>query len=142
VVETFKLRWERVDLSPVYDAFLQRLPPAGELCRANLKPRLRMTALYYYANKLNYMLAGTGNKSERMMGYFTKFGDGGAAFLLGTENVIAALDDSYSVSYDFPDYRRAESDKFVRGVEDRFIREEGYAKFIPEAISGLFAKAK
>ena len=81
VADFFKIRRERVDLSPVYDVLLQHLPDGGEMCRANLKPRLRMTALYYYGNKLNYLVAGTGNKSERMMGYFTKFGDGGADFL-------------------------------------------------------------
>jgi NAD+ synthase len=81
VADTFGIRRERVDLSPVYDSFICQLPDAGEMCQANLKPRLRMTALYYFANKLNYLVAGTGNKSERLMGYFTKFGDGGADFL-------------------------------------------------------------
>jgi len=81
LAEAFHLRRERVDLSPVYDAFLQQLPEGGEMCRANLKPRLRMTALYYYANKLNYLVMGTGNKSERVMGYFTKYGDGGSDLL-------------------------------------------------------------
>ena len=42
------------------------------------------------------------------------FGDGAAAFLLGSNGVIASLEGSYSVSYDFPDYRRSEDDKFVR----------------------------
>ncbi len=44
---------------------------------ANIKPRLRMTTLYYFANLLDYLVVGTGNKSERMVGYFTKYGDGG-----------------------------------------------------------------
>jgi len=69
-------------------------------------------------------------------------GDGGAAFALGDQGVIATLDGSYSVSYDFPDYRRAEEDKYVRSVEDRFIREEGYLKFIPEAVTSLLKKYK
>jgi NAD+ synthase len=81
VADRFHLPRERLDLDPVYDAFLRQLPPAGKVCQANLKPRLRMAALYYYANKLNYLVMGTGNKSERAMGYFTKFGDGGADFL-------------------------------------------------------------
>lgn len=68
------------------------------------------------------------------------FGNGAAAVLLASNRVIASLEGSYSVSYDFPDYRRAEHDEFVRAVEDRFIREEGYTKFIPEAISGLLTK--
>jgi NAD+ synthase len=81
VADRFDLPWERLDLTPVYNAFLKQLPLAGESCRANLKPRLRMAALYYYANKLNYLVMGTGNKSERLMGYFTKFGDGGVDLL-------------------------------------------------------------
>jgi NAD+ synthase len=41
--------------------------------------------LYYFANKLNYLVVGTGNKTELMVGYFTKYGDGGADILpLGT----------------------------------------------------------
>ena len=68
------------------------------------------------------------------------FGDGAASLLLGGNGVIASLEGSYSVSYDFPDYRRSENDKFVRITEERFVREEGYAKFIPEVIAGLLRK--
>lgn len=48
---------------------------------ANVKPRLRMTTLYFVANSLNYLVAGTGNRSELTIGYFTKYGDGGADLL-------------------------------------------------------------
>jgi len=48
---------------------------------ANLKPRLRMTTLYYFAGKHSYLVAGTDNKSEAMIGYFTKYGDGGVDIL-------------------------------------------------------------
>lgn len=48
---------------------------------ANIKPRLRMLILYYFANKLNYLVVGTGNKSEIRIGYFTKYGDGAADIL-------------------------------------------------------------
>lgn len=51
---------------------------AEALARANLKPRLRMLALYYFANLLGYVVLGTGNKAEFTLGYFTKWGDGGA----------------------------------------------------------------
>jgi hydroxymethylglutaryl-CoA synthase len=70
------------------------------------------------------------------------FGDGAAAVHVGKENVIARIEGSYSLSYDFPDYRRDVSDAFVRGVEERFIREEGYGKIIPEAVTGLLKTAK
>jgi NAD+ synthase len=48
---------------------------------ANVKPRMRMATLYYVANTLNYMVAGTGNRSELSIGYFTKYGDGGVDLL-------------------------------------------------------------
>jgi NAD+ synthase len=66
-----------VDLSPPYDAFLKELPEGNPMARANLKPRLRMATLYYLAQSRNYLVAGTGNKPEFMVGFFTKYGDGG-----------------------------------------------------------------
>ncbi len=51
------------------------------LASSNLAPRLRMAILYYYANLLNRIVAGTGNRSEILIGYFTKHGDGGADML-------------------------------------------------------------
>ena len=53
----------------------------AKLPLANVKPRLRMTTLYFVANTLNYMVAGTGNRSELSIGYFTKYGDGGVDLL-------------------------------------------------------------
>lgn len=70
-----------IDLSKSYDNFIKILPRAGSLARANLKPRLRMMTLYYFANKNNYLVCGTGNKSELMIGYFTKHGDGATDIL-------------------------------------------------------------
>ncbi len=51
------------------------------LASSNLAPRLRMAVLYYYANQLNRLVAGTGNRSELLVGYFTKYGDGGVDML-------------------------------------------------------------
>ncbi len=48
---------------------------------ANIKPRLRMVALYFIANRLNHLVAGTGNRCELAIGYFTKYGDGGVDLL-------------------------------------------------------------
>ncbi len=47
----------------------------------NLKPRIRQTIWYFYANKLNCLVCGSSNKSELMIGYYTKFGDGAADIL-------------------------------------------------------------
>ncbi|MGE5196982.1 MAG: NAD(+) synthase [Deltaproteobacteria bacterium] len=70
-----------VNLTGIYENLIRILPEAGSLAKMNLKPRLRMVVLYYFANKLNYLVCGTGNKSEIMTGYFTKYGDGAADIL-------------------------------------------------------------
>ena len=71
----------RISLDSIYDNFLKILPPADNLARGNLKARLRMTTLYYFANMLNYIVIGTDNRSEVEIGYFTKYGDGGTDIL-------------------------------------------------------------
>ncbi len=48
----------------------------SKLAIGNLKARIRMSIIYYYANANNYLVSGTGNKSEILIGYFTKYGDG------------------------------------------------------------------
>jgi 3-hydroxy-3-methylglutaryl CoA synthase len=68
------------------------------------------------------------------------FGEGAAAMLVGNDNVIASLEGFYSLSYDFMDQWRADGEKYNRIWEDRWVRDEGYTKFIPEAISGLLKK--
>lgn len=70
------------------------------------------------------------------------FGDGAAALLVGNKEVIAELKGFYSVSYDFIDYRRLTSERFLRTWEERWIREEGYGKIIPEIVEGLLSKCK
>jgi len=55
--------------------------PRARIPVANIKPRLRMTTLYFIANSLNYLVAGTGNRAELAVGYFTKYGDGGCDLL-------------------------------------------------------------
>jgi NAD+ synthase len=89
----------RIDLAPAHDLlvndlktiFLQ-LPseqaaaePSTDLNArvplANIKPRMRMSVLYFIANSLNYLVAGTSNRSELTIGYFTKYGDGAADIL-------------------------------------------------------------
>lgn len=62
----------------------QSLDQAKKLALANMKPRLRMTVLYYVANLHSYLVVGASNLSEMTVGYFTKYGDGGVdLFLLG-----------------------------------------------------------
>jgi NAD+ synthase len=75
------LRTELVSLDGSLASLEAVLPDAQRSARANLKPRLRMVALYHYANRLSYLVAGTGNRSEIMLGYSTKHGDGAADIL-------------------------------------------------------------
>jgi len=70
-----------IDLTSAYDSLIAILPSADKNTTANIKPRLRMISLYYFASLKNYLVAGTGNKSEISVGYFTKYGDGGTDFL-------------------------------------------------------------
>lgn len=99
VAKQFSLPTVRVDLAAAYDtltatakAAVQTLPktihkehphddPRSRVPIANIKPRLRMATLYFVANSLNYLVAGTGNRSELAIGYFTKYGDGGVDIL-------------------------------------------------------------
>jgi len=81
VAARFKINRQIIDLTPVYEKFIKILPTADRITKGNLKARLRMLTLYYFANKLNYLVAGTGNKSEISVGYFTKYGDGASDFL-------------------------------------------------------------
>ena len=95
VASTFAIPVARVDLGPAFDAILESLMHAvkglpthvetvdikQQLPEANVKPRLRMASLYFIANSLNYHVAGTGNRSEITLGYYTKYGDGGVDVL-------------------------------------------------------------
>jgi NAD+ synthase len=99
IAERFSVPTQRIDLSRAYDAVIASLQPQvraipdhmlhapiGDRLRArlplaNVKPRLRMTALYFAANSLQYLVAGASNRAELAVGYFTKYGDGAADLL-------------------------------------------------------------
>jgi 3-hydroxy-3-methylglutaryl CoA synthase len=68
------------------------------------------------------------------------FGDAAAALVIGNDDVIAEFKGSYSVTYDFADHYRGQSAKYDRQWEDRWIRDLGFAQFIPEAVNGLLNK--
>jgi len=68
------------------------------------------------------------------------FGDAGAAFLVGSEDVIAEFKGAYSTTYDFVDHYRGAFGKYDRQWEDRWIRDEGYGVLLPETIEGFLEK--
>jgi NAD+ synthase len=94
--EKFSIEYKVVDLNNMYQEFIntinnvedkinlnqkikknKKIDSTLKMALANVKPRLRMTTLYYYAALNNYLVIGTDNRSELKLGYFTKFGDGG-----------------------------------------------------------------
>ncbi len=100
VADAFGIKALTVDLTAIAEAFYAAVPsprilfgdmlgepvPESEaareqLARANVRPRLRMITLYYLANLSRGIVVGTGNKTEAMIGYFTKYGDGGVDIL-------------------------------------------------------------
>jgi NAD+ synthase len=77
------IEFQVVNIGPIAASFEKRLNAgsADPIARGNLRARTRMTVLYYGANTENRVVMGTGNKSEILTGYATKFGDAGADFL-------------------------------------------------------------
>ncbi|MBN2515897.1 MAG: OB-fold domain-containing protein [Deltaproteobacteria bacterium] len=67
-------------------------------------------------------------------------GDGAAALMVGKNNLIAEFKGSFSLTRDFPDYRRIQEERFSHSWEERWIRDEGYMKIIPALVEGLFKK--
>ena len=81
VAELFHLKTQFCDLTNVVEAFYKDIPAfdaQDRLCKGNIKARARMICLYYYANKHNRIVCGSSDKSETLMGYFTKWGDAAA----------------------------------------------------------------
>jgi NAD+ synthase len=78
VAEKFGFDLEIIDISSVLKVCYHSLPVFEEpdkISKGNLKARMRMIFLYYYANRLNRIVCGSSDKSETMIGYFTKWGD-------------------------------------------------------------------
>lgn len=85
VVETFGVKFLIVDLSSSYEAMememnSQLMQDLSKEAKINIKPRLRMTTLYGIAQTLGYLVIGTGNLCESMVGYTTKWGDNSSDF--------------------------------------------------------------
>lgn len=73
---TLGIEYRKMELKAISDAFMQLLI-REKVPQGNLLARVRMTLLYYHANLLNRIVLGTGDRSEVLVGYFTKHGDGG-----------------------------------------------------------------
>lgn len=166
LADHFKITTIRVDLAPAYDRLVadlksavSRLPPEqapvttsesvdvkARVPLANVKPRLRMSSLYYVANTLNYLVAGTGNRSELTIGYFTKYGDGGVD-LLPIGNLLKSEVRALAASLDIPRpiIEKAPSAGLWLGQTDEaemgftYADLENYLTQGPEAVSPALA---
>ncbi|MEM2909543.1 MAG: NAD+ synthase [Nitrososphaerota archaeon] len=74
------IEYEVIDITTISDSLAsicKHESQASMIAKGNIKSRVRMIVLYYHANILNRLVAGTGNRSEILIGYYTKYGDGG-----------------------------------------------------------------
>jgi 3-hydroxy-3-methylglutaryl CoA synthase/NAD(P)-dependent dehydrogenase (short-subunit alcohol dehydrogenase family)/putative sterol carrier protein len=88
------------------------------------------------------ILVAAADRRETKTAYFYEmwFGDGAASVEVGERDVIAEFKGSFSVSYDFVDHYRGAQKKYDYVWEERWARDEGYSKIIPEAVNGLMKK--
>lgn len=77
MIDKIGLEYKLIDIAPIVNEYSKYLEP-NDFALGNLRARVRMNLLYYYANSKNYLVLGSGDKSEYLIGYFTKYGDGGA----------------------------------------------------------------
>jgi len=78
VSQLFTIQFKLVDMTSMVEAIRKAIPDYESRQRVpdgNIKARSRMVILYYYANSLQRLVMGSGDKSEIMLGYFTKWGD-------------------------------------------------------------------
>ncbi len=81
VAQQFNIKTQICDMSDALNGIYSAIPvfdQSNRLCKGNIKARTRMLYLYYFANKQNRIVCGSSDKSETMMGYFTKWGDAAA----------------------------------------------------------------
>lgn len=69
------IEYKLIDIKPIINEYSMYLEP-NDWAKGNLRARIRTNILYYYANSKNYLVLGSSDKSEYLLGYFTKYGDG------------------------------------------------------------------
>ncbi|MGD2278525.1 MAG: NAD+ synthase [Candidatus Omnitrophota bacterium] len=81
VVRLLEIKSEKIDISPMVDAYFSLFPEADKVRRGNKMARERMSILYDHSSKIGALVVGTGNRTELDLGYFTLHGDGACAVL-------------------------------------------------------------
>jgi len=89
----------------------------------------------------NILVVASDQRRTKMATMFEMFyGDGAAALLFGSRDVIAEFKGSHSISCDFIDHYKGYGKEFDYGWEERWVRDEGYGRIIPQAIRGFLDK--
>jgi len=82
IAERLGIEYKIIEISPICDAITSLFPNKGNhTVEGNVKARVRMVLLYHEANRLKRLVVGSGDRSELLIGYYTKYGDGGADLL-------------------------------------------------------------
>ncbi|MFH1437308.1 MAG: SDR family NAD(P)-dependent oxidoreductase [Pseudomonadota bacterium] len=109
--------------------------------RAGTSGLLGALAAVKGAKKRQFMVTASDRRETRAAGFYEMwFGDGAASVMVGDTGVIAEFLGSFSTTHDFVDHYRGAQKRFDYTWEERWVRDEGYSKIIPEAISGLLKK--
>ena len=80
IIGEIGINYKLIDINTIHKRYSNYLEP-DDLALGNLRARIRSNIIYYYANLKNLLVLGTSDKSEYLIGYFTKFGDGSADIL-------------------------------------------------------------
>ena len=80
IVDGLKLNYKLIDINQIHNEYYKILEPEDRAL-GNLRARIRKNILYYYANSKNLTVLGSSDRSEYLIGYFTKFGDGASGVL-------------------------------------------------------------
>lgn len=77
IAETLNITYDVIEITPIVDAVFDAYPAgeADQIAAGNVRVRARAVLTYFVANTANYIVLGTGNRSEALTGYFTKYGD-------------------------------------------------------------------
>jgi len=83
LAKLFDVKHYLINIDEIVDTYsvLPFFDLEDNIATGNLRARIRMNILYYYANRFSYLVLGTGDRSEILIGYFTKYGDGAVDLL-------------------------------------------------------------
>lgn len=157
IAKSLDLEVKVVDLTNTYNELLKAsFTSENKLARSNIKPRLRMTTLYYYGQDLGYLVVGPSNGSEWYVGYSTKYGDSGAD-IYPIANILKTDIFKLAKALDLPDFIiekkpsaglwKGQSDEsemgFTYEVLDSYIRGEKIPEEeIKKKIDGMHNRSK